>query len=120
MKRFGVIEVRCWMNYYDENWERFHKTLKVAVQNDAMLMVMDTLVKMAESLIENDERERAVEILVIATQYPMRVTTKGLAESILRDLEAELCPRVFLDARALADEITLDDLLAAMLGDDPL
>ncbi len=98
--------------------ERFHKTLKIAMKNEAFLMVMDTLIKMAELMTEKGEKERAVEILTIALQYPLRQASKIRAETLYNELEAELCPRVFLDAQELAQEITLDDLMEAILGKD--
>ena len=104
------------MGTYHDSMERFHKTLKIAMKNEALLMVMDTLIKMAELLTEKGEKERAAEILTIALQYPMRQGSKMRAESLYHELEAELCPRVMLDAKTLADEITLDDLLEAILG----
>jgi uncharacterized protein YfaA (DUF2138 family) len=102
----------------DETMERFHKTLRIARKNDAMLMVMDTLIKMAELLVEKNEKDRAVEILTIAMEYPMRAGSQKRAEALYLELEAELCPRVLVDARMLANEITLDDLLEAMIGAD--
>jgi uncharacterized protein YfaA (DUF2138 family) len=102
----------------DETMERFHKTLRIARKNDAMLMVMDTLIKMAELLVEKNEKERAVEILTIAMEYPMRAGSQKRATALYLELEAELCPRVLLDAKTLANEITLDDLLEAMIGMD--
>jgi hypothetical protein len=103
---------------HDETMERFHKTLRIARKNDALLMVMDTLIKMAELLVEKNEKERAVEILTIAMEYPMRAGSRKRAELLYMALEAELCPRVLLDAKTLANELTLDDLLEAMLGAD--
>ncbi|MBL8118585.1 MAG: hypothetical protein J0L63_09025 [Anaerolineae bacterium] len=102
--------------YPDPSMERFHKTLKIAMKNEALLMIMDTLVKMAEVMIDKGEKERAVEILTIAMQYPMRQATRTRAESLYSDLESEVCPRVILDAKTLAEEITLDDLMEAILG----
>lgn len=104
------------VNNFDPSLERFHRTLKIAMKNEALIMVMDTLVKMAEVMIDKGEKERAVEILTITLQYPMRDTTRQRAESLYDMLEAELCPRVLADARLLADEVTLDDLMAAILG----
>lgn len=101
-----------------DSMERFHKTLKIAMKNEAMLMVMDTLVKMAELMVQKGESERAVEILTIALKYPMRANTRNRAQEIYDDLETRLCPRVFADAQQLAEEITLDDLLAVILGKD--
>lgn len=102
----------------DDLMGRFQKTLKIAVRNDAMLMVMDTLVKIAELLVQKQDKERAVEILVFVFQYPLRPETRARAEAMYRDLQAELCPRVILDAKTLADELTLDDMLEAILGKD--
>lgn len=102
--------------YNDPSFERFHKTLRIAMKNEALLMVMDTLVKMAEVMVDKGEKERAVEILIIALRYPMRPTTRVRAEEIYNDLESELCPRAIVDAKSLAEEITLDDLMEAILG----
>ena len=102
--------------YHDPSMERFHKTLAVAMKNDALLMIMDTLVKMAEVMIGKGEKERAVEMLTIALQYPMRPATRSRAENLYNDLESEMCPRVMVDAKALAEDITLDDLMEAILG----
>lgn len=102
--------------YHDPSMERFHKTLAVAMKNEALLMIMDTLVKMAEVMIDKGEKERAVEMLTISLQYPMRPATRSRAENLYNDLESELCPRVMVDAKALAEDITLDDLMEAILG----
>ncbi|MBI5668172.1 MAG: hypothetical protein HZC41_09210 [Chloroflexi bacterium] len=100
----------------DDLMGRFHKTLRIAVRNDAMLMVMDTLVKIAELMVSKQDKERAVEILVFVAQYPLRPETRLRAEAMYNNLEAEVCPRVIVDAHTLANELTLDDLLAAILG----
>lgn len=105
------------MNFDDDDtMNRYQKALRVAVKNDALLMIMDTLIKMAELMVSKGEKERAVEILTIALHYPMRQETRSRAEALYDDLETELCPRVFADARLLAQEVTLDDLMAALLG----
>ncbi len=105
------------MNFDDDDiMDRYQKALRVAVKNDALLMIMDTLIKMAELMATKGDKERAVEILTIALHYPMRQETRSRAEALYDDLEAELCPRVFADARTLAQEVTLDDLMAALLG----
>ena len=104
------------MDTSSETIDRLHRTLKVALRNDAMMMVMDTLVRLTEVLIDKQEKERAAELLTMAMEYPMRAVTRQKAEQIYLDLEAELCPRVMSDAKVLAQEITLDDVLAAILG----
>jgi hypothetical protein len=102
--------------FNDPSMDRFHKTLEIALKNEALIMIMDTLIKMAEVLVEKGEKERAVEMLVIALHYPMRQATRLRAEAMFDELETELCPRVIADARSLADEVTLDDLMQAILG----
>jgi hypothetical protein len=100
----------------DDLMERFQRTLMIAIRNDAILMVMDTLVRIADLLIEKQEKERAVEILVFIFQYPMRPETHLRAEALYLDLEASLPPRVIQDAKTLANELTLDDLLEAIVN----
>ena len=100
----------------DDLMERFQRTLMIAIRNDAIMMVMDTLVKIAELLIEKQEKERAVEILVFIFQYPRRPETHLRAEALYLDLEAELPPRTLQDAKTLANELTLDDLLEAIVN----
>jgi hypothetical protein len=102
--------------YHDPSMERFHKTLVVAMKNEALLMIMDTLVKMADVMIEKGEKERAVEMLTITLQYPMRPATLTRAATLYANLESEVCPRVMTDAKALAEDVTLDDLMEAILG----
>lgn len=97
--------------------EQFHKVLRIAMQNQAILSVLDILVKMAEYMVEKDEKERAVEILTITLEYPIREETRKRAELLYEDLAAELCPRVITDAQTLAQELTLDDLLEALLSE---
>lgn len=104
------------MDSEDETLARYHKTLRVAHRSDALLMVMDTLIKLAELLIRKGEKPRAAEILTFVMQYPLRPVSRQRATALLLELEAELCPRVMADARALADDLTLDDLLEAILG----
>jgi hypothetical protein len=88
----------------------------IAIRNDAIMMVMDTLVKIAELLIEKQEKERAIEILVFVFQYPTRPETHLRAEALYLDLISELPPRAVLGAKILADELTLDDLLEAIVN----
>lgn len=103
---------------HDDLMGRFQKTLKIALRNDAMLMVMDTLIKIAELLIEKQDQERAVEILVFVLHYPLRPDSRQRAETLYHELELVLPPRLISDARALANDLTLDDLLAAIIGSE--
>ncbi len=106
------------MMSYQNAMDRFHKTLKIAMKNEALLMVMDTLSKMAELMVQKGEKERAVEILTITLRYPMREGTRARAENLFQELQAQLSPRVIENAKLLAEDITLDDLMVAILGTD--
>lgn len=79
-------------------------------------VILDTLAKMAEMMARKGEKERAAEILTIILQYPMRADTRHRAQGLFDELETELCPRVFMDAKLLAEDVTLDDLARAMSG----
>lgn len=87
------------------------KSQWVIMKHESMLAVMDVLIKLSERMVNKGEKERAVEILTIALKYPMNPATQKRAETLYDELEASLCPRVILDAKALADEMTLNDLL---------
>lgn len=102
----------------DDLMGRFQKTLKIALRNDALLMVMDTLIKIAELLISKQDKERAVEIITFVLLYPLRPESRLRAEVLYNNLAAELCPRVLADAHTLANDLTLDDLLAAIISDE--
>ena len=97
--------------------EQFCKVLRIAMQNQAIFSVLDILVKMAEFMVEKGDKERAVEILTISLEYPLRDESRKRAEALYNDLAAELCPRVLLDAKTLAKDITLDDLLEVILSE---
>lgn len=89
--------------------------LQAAMDAELTPKVIDILVEIAEQLCERGEKERAVEILTFALMYPMRSVTYELADWRFRELEAELCPRVILDARVLAQELTLEDLVKLIM-----
>lgn len=96
--------------------EQLHKVLRIAMQNQDMKPALDILVKLSEYMVEKGEKERAVEILTIVLRYPMRADSLKRAQSLYNDLEAELCPRVIEDAKTLAEDMTLDDLMEAILN----
>jgi hypothetical protein len=89
--------------------------LQAAMDADLTPKVIDILVEFADHLCERGDRERAVEILTFALMYPMRAVTFDLADLRFRELEAELCPRVILDARMLAQELTLEDMVKLIM-----
>lgn len=86
------------------------ESLKVAMERGAIPAAIDALVGIAQELMEQGDRERAVEILAMVLHYPMNRETREVADFLFDDLEAALCPRLIFDARARTDELTLDDL----------
>lgn len=86
------------------------------MERGAIPAVLDALVGIAQELIDTDEKERAVEILALVLNYPMNRETREVAVYLFDELEAELCPRVIWDARALANDLTLDDLALQEIG----
>lgn len=92
------------------------EALRIAIENNQVNAALNALVAIAEQLIEQNDTERAADILALAMCYPMSQPTHEAAEILFDDLESRLCPRVIWDARARAAEITLDDLAVEVLG----
>src|SRR4051794_589279 len=90
--------------------------LEAAMEAEITPKVLDILVEVAKMSVYHDDKTFAVEILALALEYPMRVETLQEAEQLYADLETELCPRVMLDARAQAQVITLEDIVARVLA----
>ncbi len=97
--------------------QAIYDELQLAMVAEVTPKVIDILVEISEHLIERGEKDRAAEILTFALMYPMRSVTLELAEMRFRDLEAELCPRVILDARVLVQELTLEDLVKLIIAE---
>jgi hypothetical protein len=90
---------------------RSHReALRTAIEAGAVPAAIDALVGIAQSLVDEDDKERAAEILALVLLYPMNREAREVAEAMFDELEAELCPRVMMDAQALAEVMTLDDL----------
>ncbi len=97
--------------------QSIYDELQTAMNAELTPKVVDLLVDIADHLIDRGERERAVEILTFALMYPMRSITFEMAEMRFRELEASMCPRVLLDARTLAQELTLEDLVKLIIAE---
>jgi hypothetical protein len=95
--------------------EHHRETLRVAIERGAVPLAIDALVGIAEGLMERGDAERAAGILALALCYPMNRETREFAEILFSELEVTLCPRVILDARTRAEDLTLDELAAEVL-----
>ncbi len=96
--------------------ETYLATLRVAQKHEAISAMLDTLIRIAESCVENSEKERAAEILALVVLYPLDRYSRTRAEELFLDLKAEICPRVILDAETRAQEITLDEMVEEILN----
>lgn len=96
----------------------YYETLKTAMATGAISLVLDALVEIAGAKVEAGEKERATEIVTLVLCYPLEDDTRERAEELLRDLESELCPRVVMDAKARAFEVTLEEEVQAVLGSE--
>jgi hypothetical protein len=95
--------------------KHYKEALKNAIEAGAVSSAINALVGIAETLIERRENQRAADILALVIHYPMLAETRALAVTLLDDLESRVCPRVLVDARARAQEITFDDLADEIL-----
>jgi hypothetical protein len=91
--------------------------LKSAITLGAVPAAINALVCIAEELIARGETERAADVLALVLCYPMSRDTRDLAECLFTTLESTTCPRVILDAKNRAEDLTLDDLALEILGD---
>lgn len=90
--------------------------LEAAMESELVVKVLDILVDIAEIDIQLENKSSAVEILALAMEYPMRSVTYERAMSLFLAIECELCPRVVHDARALAQDLTLEEMVARILS----
>jgi len=91
--------------------------LKSAISLGAVPAAVNALVCIAEELIARGETERAADVLALVLCYPMSRDTRDLADSLFITLESTICPRVIVDAKARAEDLTLDDLALEILGE---
>ena len=103
------------MRTYHDSIERYRKTLEIAVKYDAVPMILETLVRVAELFDQQDERELATQIVTLTLCYPMRQSLKTRARELLDQLEVTVCPGVIADAVEMTARITLDEMVEAIL-----
>jgi hypothetical protein len=90
--------------------------LEAAMECELVVKALDILVDIAALHTENGETTSAAEILALVMEYPARAVTLERAIDLFDTLEWQLCPRVISDARDLAQEMTLDDMVARLLS----
>jgi GTP1/Obg family GTP-binding protein len=90
--------------------------LEAAMECELVVKVLDILVDIAALHADNGETTSAAEILALVMEYPVRAVTLERAVDLFDMLERQVCPRVISDARDLAQEMTLDDLVARLLS----
>lgn len=89
--------------------------LEIAMECELVVKALDVLVDIADLHIQQGEKTSAAEILALVMEYPARPVTMERALLMFDLLQMELCPRVIYDAQALAQEITLDEMVTRVL-----
>ena len=89
--------------------------LEAAMEAEITPKVLDILVEIAKQALYRDDKTFAIQLLVMALQYPMRDETLAEVEQLYTDLETQLCPRVIHDAYALSQRMTLEEMVARVL-----
>jgi hypothetical protein len=89
------------------------------MRNSELALILAAVVGAADLLMNIGEAERAANALAYVIAHPASSTaTHRRAEELFAQLEAEICPRVILDARARAETATLDEILLELDIDD--
>ncbi|MCB9449863.1 MAG: hypothetical protein H6672_00395 [Anaerolineaceae bacterium] len=91
------------------------RVLEISHRSNNQSLVLTILVRIAEWLDDSSDKETATELVVFTLEYPLSGRTRARAEELYLQLEAEVCPRVLADAHTLANERTLDDMVAVLL-----
>ncbi len=80
--------------------------------NQHPAITLATIVGIADLLMDTGNKEAAANALAFVIEHPTTSdSTRERAIDLFNDLEAELCPRVIWDARARAQEITLQQVV---------
>ncbi|MDZ4770298.1 MAG: hypothetical protein SGJ24_14315 [Chloroflexota bacterium] len=96
--------------------QSLYSELESAMESELVVKVLDLLVDIAELNAQNDDKTSAAEIVALVMEYPVRPVTMERAAMLFAMLECELCPRVIYDAHALAQEMTLDEMVLRVLS----
>ncbi|MCK6578498.1 MAG: hypothetical protein L6Q98_10375 [Anaerolineae bacterium] len=96
--------------------QSLYAELEAAMEMELVVKVLDILIDIAEIDTKLNNTTSAVEILALALEYPMRGTTFERALAYFSNLECQVCSSVVQDARALAQEITLEEMVARILS----
>ncbi|MCB9456181.1 MAG: hypothetical protein H6671_09355 [Anaerolineaceae bacterium] len=92
------------------------RVLEISHRSNNQSLVLTILVRIAEWLDDSGDKDSAAELVIFVLEYPLFGRTRARAEELYLQLEAEVCPRVLVDARTTANERTLDDMVAAVLA----
>lgn len=112
LSRLG--NVACALQQFEESKHRFQEALRIAMDIQAVSLAVGILAGIAALLIAEGEKERALELLLLALHHPAADgETKDRAERLLSELTPEL-PRQVI---AAAEERAAGKDLAAIVED---
>ncbi len=93
-----------------------YQALRTAMQQDSVPDMLAALLAVADTMLTEDDKERAFEILAFIREYPMYETLREQVEVLYDELKYQLCPRAVADAHARAESLTLDDVVLEILS----
>jgi hypothetical protein len=95
--------------------ERHRKALEIAVKHEAVPMMLETLVRVAELLHYDGETQRPLEIVTLTLCYPMSPRLRARAEVLAADLSEHMDAHVVESVWAWTDTVTLDEIVESIL-----
>ncbi len=109
---------------YHQARRNFHQALQMAMAVQVIPVALNILVGLATILVKeegpdpNERKEQALDLLVLTLHHPASdQETKDRAASLLAELATQFPPPVVAAAQARATTRTLEEVVAAVLGE---
>lgn len=104
------------MKTFPNSIDRHRKALEIAVRYEAVPMMLETLVRVAELLHYDGEKQRPLEIVALALRYPLSPRVRVRAETLALDIAKDTDVAVIQQVQRWTDQITLDEMVEAILA----
>jgi hypothetical protein len=78
--------------------------------------MLHILYDIADTFARGNDKAQAFQILALINLYPLTKPLSSKVESLLDELEFQLCPRVVVDARERAETLTLDEIATELIS----
>lgn len=104
------------MEEYEAIEKQFHINLKAALAIDAVAEALEALLGLSVVYLDQGKYEETAQVLIFVLTHaetPMDIFEQ--ADDALTELETRACPRVIVDARTWAKEVTLEQVVGAIV-----